>query len=137
MNHGYSEPEHEVKSMPANYSPHYQIVWLAENFCAYRNKITPEAIIQEICDIFSISKELMISRNRKHEVLTVRQIAIYVTRLMTTKNKTQIGKIFKRDHTSIIHNLISVKNYIKTNDPQFKFYWAAYISESKIYQFNQ
>ncbi len=137
MNHGYSEPEKHIKSMPEDYSKNYHIVWLAENFCNYENKITPETIIQEVCNIFSVSKEMLLSKNRTHEVLTPRQIAMYVARMMTTKNKTQLGKIFNRDHTSIIHTLIAVKNYLKTNDPQFKFYWTAYISESKIYQFNQ
>ena len=47
-----------------------------------------------------------------------RQIAIYLTKVLTSKSLPEIGREFSnRDHTTIIHSVKTIEK-LKSNDPE-------------------
>jgi Bacterial dnaA protein helix-turn-helix len=72
----------------------------------YKGRRPAVDIIQEVGDQYGYSVEEIISQRRHHDILPVRAEAIwrvYSERVdMTTP---QIGKVFNRDHSTIIHTV--------------------------------
>jgi len=78
--------------------------------------ITPEVIMQTVGDYYGITTEDIISPTRRREITVPRQIAIYLTREMTTMSLPQIGQAFgNRDHSTILHSCNLVSNNIKSS----------------------
>ena len=78
--------------------------------------ITPEVIMQTVGDYYGITPEDIISPTRRREITVPRQIAIYLTREMTTMSLPQIGQAFgNRDHSTILHSCNLVSNNIKSS----------------------
>ena len=67
-------------------------------------KITIENIQTLVCKYFKISKNEMLSSRRSRYLVRPRQVAIYLSKILTTKSLPEIGREFSnRDHTTIIH----------------------------------
>jgi len=78
--------------------------------------ITPEVIMQTVGDYYGISTADIISPTRRREITVPRQIAIYLTREMTTMSLPQIGQAFgNRDHSTILHSCNLVSSNIKSS----------------------
>ena len=100
------------------------------------NKVTIDLIQTLVCKFFKISKNEMLSSRRSRYLVRPRQIAIYLTKVLTSKSLPEIGREFSnRDHTTIIHsvktieklkekdsemvdNIINLKNQILYNNKQ-------------------
>ena len=67
---------------------------------------------------FGISLEEMQSRSREKEIVTARQIAMYFMYYSGKYSLGTVGKFFDRDHTTVIHSLNQVKNFMET-EPDF------------------
>ena len=81
------------------------------------NKVTIDLIQTLVCKHFKISKNEMLSSRRSRYLVRPRQIAIYLTKILTSKSLPEIGREFSnRDHTTIIHSVKTVEK-IKENDP--------------------
>ena len=81
------------------------------------NKVTIDLIQTLVCKYFKISKNEMLSSRRSRYLVRPRQIAIYLTKILTSKSLPEIGREFSnRDHTTIIHSVKTVEK-IKDNDP--------------------
>lgn len=78
--------------------------------------VTAELVMQTVSDYYGISVADLISTTRRREISVPRQIAIYLTREMTTMSLPQIGQAFGgRDHSTILHSCNTVANSIKTS----------------------
>lgn len=64
---------------------------------------TPERIMEAVANYFYIPVEQMISQNRSKDVAYPRQIAMYMIRQELEYSFPDIAKIFKRDHTTVMH----------------------------------
>ena len=56
--------------------------------------ITPEDIIVETADYFRMSVDDLYGSSRSHSIATVRQIAMYLCREMTSLSLPKIGQLF-------------------------------------------
>ena len=63
---------------------------------------TIKQIIQEEAKAAGLSYETIISYNNTLRVIAVRRRAMYRAHIETDKTYTQIARVFKRDHTTII-----------------------------------
>ena len=82
------------------------------------NKVTIDLIQSIVCKFFKISKNEMLSSRRSRYLVRPRQIAIYLTKILTSKSLPEIGREFSnRDHTTIIHSVKTVEK-IKEKDPE-------------------
>ena len=82
------------------------------------NKVTIDLIQTVVCKFFKISKNEMLSSRRSRYLVRPRQIAIFLTKILTSKSLPEIGREFSnRDHTTIIHSVKTIEN-IKEKDPE-------------------
>ena len=82
------------------------------------NKVTIDLIQSVVCKFFKISKNEMLSSRRSRYLVRPRQIAIYLTKILTSKSLPEIGREFSnRDHTTIIHSVKKIEK-LKENDPE-------------------
>ncbi len=74
-----------------------------------QNHVTIENIIKTVCDYFKISVREMLSQRRSRYLVRPRQIAMYLTKNLTSKSLPDIGREFAgRDHTTVIHSVKTV-----------------------------
>lgn len=66
---------------------------------------TIKQIIQEEAKAAGLSYETLISYNNTLRVIAVRRRAMYRAHIETDKTYTQIARVFKRDHTTIISGI--------------------------------
>ncbi|MDC0043815.1 chromosomal replication initiator protein DnaA [Candidatus Pelagibacter sp.] len=78
------------------------------------NKITVDVIQSKVCKFFKISKNEMLSSRRSRYLVRPRQVAIYLTKILTSKSLPEIGREFSnRDHTTIIHSVKTIEKLKK------------------------
>ncbi len=82
--------------------------------------ITIESIQKKVCEFYSVKLSDLTSSKRKKEIATARQIAMYLSKELTTKSLPEIGRNFGgKDHSTVIHAVKRVKENLD-NDPAFR-----------------
>lgn len=76
---------------------------------------TIKQIIQEEAKAAGLSYETLISYNTTQRVIAVRRRAMYRAHIETDKTYTQIARVFKRDHTTIISGINYEKRRISVH----------------------
>ncbi|MDL2288301.1 chromosomal replication initiator protein DnaA [Oscillospiraceae bacterium OttesenSCG-928-F05] len=66
---------------------------------------TPDMIIEETSRYYSTDKEELLSSKRGKQTVLARHMAIYLIRTMTKASLQDIGKIFGRHHSTIMHSV--------------------------------
>jgi len=67
-------------------------------------EVSVQLIMDEVAAYFSLSVEELCSPSRSRQLVTARQIAMYLTRELTEMSLPRIGKAFGgRDHTTVMH----------------------------------
>lgn len=85
-----------------------------------KRKITLETIMEMVCNYFNISEKEIKSGKRIKNILIPRQIAMYLSRDLTTSSLNSIGEFFGiKDHTTVINACKKVKKLIE-NDTYIK-----------------
>lgn len=64
---------------------------------------TPERIMEAVSNYFYVPVEQIISQNRSKDIAYARQMSMYLIRHELEYSFPDIAKIFKRDHTTVIH----------------------------------
>lgn len=77
---------------------------------------TPELILKEVGKYYSIQTDKISSANRSKEMVQPRQVAMYLVRNLTEYSLPEIGKVFSRDHTTVLHSIHRIEEYLKTTD---------------------
>jgi len=68
------------------------------------NQITPGAIMAQTAQYYGFTLEDLCSASRSRQLVTARQIAMYLCRELTELSLPKIGQHFGgRDHTTVIH----------------------------------
>ena len=62
-----------------------------------------------------MSAEDLRSRSRKRGVVFPRQLAIYLTRKFTGHSLTEIGEMYDRDHSTVLHAIRAVTQKMTQN----------------------
>ncbi|OIO58988.1 MAG: chromosomal replication initiator protein DnaA [Verrucomicrobia bacterium CG_4_9_14_3_um_filter_43_20] len=80
-------------------------------------QITVEGIQKKVCDYYHIRQADMLSKKRPANIAFPRQIAMYLSRLLTRKSFQEIGERFGgRDHGTVIHACKTVENMIEQDE---------------------
>jgi len=73
------------------------------------NHVTIEYIQKTVCDYFKINVSEMLLPRRSRYLVRPRQIAMYLTKNLTSKSLPDIGREFSgRDHTTVIHSVKTI-----------------------------
>lgn len=73
-------------------------------------------VIEAVEQATGITLEQLKSDDRHRAIADVRHIAIYLIRFNTTLSVVQIGKIFGRDHSTVLHSLNAYDRYMNRDD---------------------
>lgn len=73
---------------------------------------TPELILREVSRYYCIPVEKLQGSGRAKDMVLPRQVAMYLIREMTGYSLPEIGKVFSRDHTTVLHAINKVENYL-------------------------
>ena len=89
---------------------------LHDIFKANKKSVTIEEIQKKVSEYFNIRQSDMLSTRRSRIIARPRQIAMYLSKICTTKSLPEIGKRFGgRDHTTVIHAVKKVESLYKTD----------------------
>ena len=73
-----------------------------------------DKIISTVAKYYGVTPEEIKSNKRSDAVANARHISIYIIRKLTEKSFKEIGKIFSRDHSTMISSVERVETNIKT-----------------------
>lgn len=79
-----------------------------------KRRISPEKIIQTVCDFYNISSKEVLSKTRKKEIVLPRQLIMYLLREEVSLSLPSIGvKLGNKDHTTIGYGCGKIEEKIK------------------------
>ncbi len=79
--------------------------------------VTSDKIIGSVCSFYKISKENLLGKSKKKELVQPRQICAYLMCEIMNIPLVSIGEAMGgRDHTTIIHSREKISNLVKVND---------------------
>jgi chromosomal replication initiator protein len=81
-----------------------------------KTPVTIEYIQKVVCEYFDIPPDLLRAKTRKQEIVTARQVAMYLAKELTNSSLKTIGLHFGgRDHSTVIHAYQAVEDQANTN----------------------
>ena len=87
-----------------------------------KNEITIGKVQKTVCEYFNLSKEILISKSRKRQIVQARQIAMYMCRSKVGCSLSMIGaELGGKDHATVMHACSTVADLMST-DKMFKQY---------------
>lgn len=79
--------------------------------------VSTSQVINAVCDYYRISVEDLKGRGRNKEVVTPRQMAMYLMREATGSSLPQIGEVLGgRDHTTVMYSVEKIAQEIEQDD---------------------
>lgn len=82
-----------------------------------RNEVDAQDILRTVADVFGVSMERMLGRDRSKQVAMPRQIAMYLLREEAHMSLPQIGDVLGgRDHTTIMYGCEKVADLLERDD---------------------
>ena len=93
------------------------------NLQTRRKFASAEERAKDIVSYISLIKQLSISqlkeKNRKREIVYARQLCMFFIKEKTSMYLTGIGKLFGKDHTTVIHAVQTIKDLVYS-DPRVR-----------------
>lgn len=82
-----------------------------------QNQVTIEKIQKRVVDYYNLRLTDMVSKRRPNNIAFPRQIAMYLSRMLTSHSLQEIGESFGgRDHGTVIHACKTVENIMDQDD---------------------
>jgi hypothetical protein len=72
------------------------------------------------------------SKNRKRENVVARQIVYKIMRDYLHYKLVDIGRMFQKDHTTILYSLTTINNLLMAKDPMVVSYYQNVITDSRL-----
>lgn len=79
-----------------------------------------QKVIKTVAEFYKINWLELMSRRRTREVADARQIAMYLIRNNSKLGVVEIGRLFNRDHSTVIYATQTVQDLIDT-DKSYRF----------------
>jgi len=67
-------------------------------------RITQDKILAAVAKKYGVEQADILGRHKKQEIAQARHVCIYILRTLTDMSLPSIGKIFGRDHTTVLHS---------------------------------
>ena len=91
---------------------------LADILRASDRKVTMDEIMKKICHYYNVRMSDLLSPRRSRNIARPRQMAMYLSKNMTSRSYPEIGKQFgNRDHTTVMHAVRKIEE-LKSQDSQ-------------------
>lgn len=76
---------------------------------------TPPRILQAVANYYSIPVEQIVGSRRSKDTVQPRQVSMYLVRELTNYSLPEIGKVFSRDHTTVLHSINKIEDERKNS----------------------
>lgn len=76
-------------------------------------KVDVQTIIDVVAEQYKMSVDDILGKKRNKEIVTPRQVAMYLAREMAGMSYPDIGRAFNRDYTTVIHSYEKIKVEVK------------------------
>ncbi len=87
-----------------------------------QNDVTIDKVQKVVCDYFNITRDTLLSKSRKRQIVQARQIAMYMSRSLINCSLSTIGaEIGGKDHATVLHACTTVTDLMST-DKTFRQY---------------
>lgn len=70
-------------------------------------------------DIFNVSTEKIISKSRERRLVWIRYILYNYLKTIGSMTLSEVGKVFGRDHATVIHGLKKHNDFTQWNDYEY------------------
>lgn len=78
--------------------------------------VTIDKVQKTVCDYFSITRDTLLSKSRKRQIVQARQIAMYISRQLINCSLSTIGmETGGKDHATVLHACNTVSDLMSTN----------------------
>ena len=94
------------------YIPSYTETYRKRNKPDGMEYASAERVLDAVEQHFAVRRAYLLNKCRRKEVVYPRQIAMYLLAHYTVLTLKSIGVIFEKDHTTVIHSMEVVDNYI-------------------------
>ena len=89
---------------------------LTDILSANRRRITIDEIQRTVCQFYRVDRSEMSSKRRNRAVVRPRQVAMYLSKVLTPRSYPEIGRKFGgRDHSTVIHAVRLIEE-LRTRD---------------------
>jgi len=93
-----------------------EVKLLIKNNIRPKKTVAIKDIVKIVSDYYSISEDVIYEKTRKKEIVRARQVAMYLLREDFNISYPLIGqKLGDRDHTTVIHSHLKIKEDLKTD----------------------
>ncbi len=82
-------------------------------------EVTPEIIIEIVADFFNITTEEILSKKRSRNIAFPRHIALYLSRELTEFSYPELGRIFARDHSTMVSSFKLIEKQLPEDKELF------------------
>lgn len=79
------------------------------------SKLTIKKIVRIVSDVLNVSENDIRSGRRDLKISLARQIVYYTALKLTTMTYPQIGRVLKRDHSTIFHGSRKIEGLCRTD----------------------
>jgi chromosomal replication initiator protein len=83
------------------------------------SNVSFDQLIDAVCAHFSVRTSELLSKRRSRHLVTARQVGMYLARELLAVSYPQLGVLYHRDHSTVIH-AISVVDQRRRTDPGFE-----------------
>lgn len=83
-------------------------------------KLDSDLIIESVCGYFGVTHEVLKKKNRLRERVIARHLICYFLRKYTNTTLFDVGQLIGgRDHTTVIHGVRTVTDFLHIKDGEF------------------
>ncbi len=83
------------------------------------DKVSADRVIEVVCEKYGITRAELTGQSRKKEIVSVRQLAMYLLQDVAKMNVNSIGRLMGgRNHSTVIHSIAKIGEQVAT-DKQF------------------
>lgn len=83
----------------------------------FRQEVNADDLIAHSAQYFGLKSEDLLGKSQKKEISFPRQIAMFLCRKQLKTPYQQIGKLFKRDHSTVINAVAQIEKLLVKKDP--------------------
>jgi chromosomal replication initiation ATPase DnaA len=87
-----------------------------------QNEVRFEQVIRKVCDVMKVDRFLILTPKRSKELVFARNMCFFIFRRYFSMTLKEIGQVFERDHTTVIHGITTFENdlqFMKLYKDQF------------------
>lgn len=77
--------------------------------------ITIAAIQARVAATFGVSRADLVGPTRRHAIVRPRQVAMLLARELTPRSLPQIGRAFRRDHSTVKYSIQVIPKHLRRN----------------------